>query len=115
MKGENGASPQPFPNESIQKLLKTKTSAIKQRPLFKVISNTLKDTIMPLPENPNLDESQDEKDPGNEYEQNEGQDTGNQKLDGDVADIAALNAATRASESAFTLNVDDGIADKKKD
>ncbi|WDF78096.1 hypothetical protein PQ469_29875 [Mucilaginibacter sp. KACC 22773] len=64
---------------------------------------------MPLPENPNLDDNQDEKDPGNEYEQNEGQDTGNERLDKDVADIAALEAATRASESAFTLNVEDGL------
>lgn len=67
---------------------------------------------MPLPENPNLDDNQDEKDPGNEFEQNEGQDTGNQRLDTDEADIAALDAATRASESAFTLNLDDDIAPK---
>jgi hypothetical protein len=65
---------------------------------------------MPLPENPNLDDSQDEKDPGNEYEQNEGQDTGNQRLDTDEADTAAIDAATRASESAFTLNFDDDVA-----
>jgi len=62
---------------------------------------------MPLPENPNLEENQDEQDPGNEYEQNEGQDTGNERLDDDVADIAALDAATRASEPAFTLNLED--------
>ncbi len=64
---------------------------------------------MPLPENPNLDDNQDEKDPGNEYEQNEGRDTGNERMDTDEADIAAIDAATRASESAFTLNLDDDI------
>ncbi len=68
---------------------------------------------MPLPENPNLDDNQDEKDPGNEYEQTEGQDTGNEILDTDEADIAGIDAATRASESAFTLNVEDGIAEKE--
>ncbi|WP_184547554.1 hypothetical protein [Mucilaginibacter sp. FT3.2] len=70
---------------------------------------------MPLPENPNLEDSQDEKDPGNEYEQNEGKDTGNQRLDDDVADTAAIDAATRASESAFTLNLDDDVAPKAKE
>lgn len=65
---------------------------------------------MPLPENPNLDDSQDEKDPGNEYEQNEGKDTGNERLDKDIADTAGIDAATRASEAAFTLNLDDDIA-----
>jgi hypothetical protein len=64
---------------------------------------------MPLPENPNLDDNQDEKDTGNDYEQNEGQDTGNQRLDNDVADTAGIDAATRASEAAFTLNLDDDI------
>jgi hypothetical protein len=87
----------------------------KQAIIFTVIAIHLTIEIMPLPENPNLDDNQDEKDPGNEYEQNEGQDTGNQKLDDDVADTAALDAATRASESAFTLNVDEGIADEQKD
>jgi hypothetical protein len=62
---------------------------------------------MPLPENPNLEENQADADAGNEYEQNEGQDTGNERLDDDVADINALDAATRASEPSFTLNVDD--------
>jgi len=73
---------------------------------------------MPLPENPNLDDNQDEKDPGNEYEQNEGRDTGNERLDDDVADIDALDTATRASEPSFTLNLDDDMtpeADKEEE
>jgi hypothetical protein len=71
---------------------------------------------MPLPENPNLDDNQDEQDPGNEYEQPaEGEDTGNQLLDTNEADTDAIDAATRASESAFTLNLEDGIADKEKE
>ena len=64
---------------------------------------------MPLPENQNLDENQDDN-AGNEFEQNEGQDTGNEILDTEDADTAGIDAATRASESAFTLNVEDGIA-----
>jgi len=72
---------------------------------------------MTNPENPNLDDAQDEKDPGNEFEQGEG-DTGNQLLDADEPNISALEAASRASESAFTLNFEDGIApsqNEKKD
>lgn len=64
---------------------------------------------MPLPENPNLEENQADADAGNEYEQNEGQDTGNQRLDDDIADIEALDAASRASESSYTLNLDDDV------
>ncbi|MDN5284411.1 MAG: hypothetical protein JWR38_685 [Mucilaginibacter sp.] len=65
---------------------------------------------MAIPENPNLDDAQDDKDPGNEFEQNEGQDTGNQILDADEPNVSALEAASRASESAYTLNFEDGIA-----
>jgi hypothetical protein len=67
---------------------------------------------MPLPENPNLEENQADADAGNEYEQNEGQDTGNERLDDDVADINALDTATRASEPSFTLNIDDDAEPK---
>jgi hypothetical protein len=73
---------------------------------------------MTNPENPNLDDAQEDKDPGNEFEQGEGQDTGNQVLDNDEPNVAALEAASRASESAFTLNFEDGIApsqNEKKD
>jgi hypothetical protein len=73
---------------------------------------------MTNPENPNLDDAQEDKDPGNEFEQGEGTDTGNQVLDNDEPNIAALEAASRASESAFTLNFEDGIApsqNEKKD
>ena len=65
---------------------------------------------MAIPENPNLDDAQEDKDPGNEFEQNEGQDTGNEIIDKSEPDVARLNAASRASESAFTLNFEDGYA-----
>ncbi|WP_183562143.1 hypothetical protein [Mucilaginibacter sp. SP1R1] len=65
---------------------------------------------MVIPENPNLDDAQDDKDPGNEFEQNEGQDTGNQLLNANEPNVSALEAASRASESAYTLNFEDGIA-----
>jgi len=67
---------------------------------------------MANPENPNLDDAQEDKDPGNEFEQGDGIDTGNQLLDADEPNISALEAASRASESAFTLNFEDGIAPK---
>ncbi|NHA07522.1 hypothetical protein G7092_27235 [Mucilaginibacter sp. HC2] len=77
---------------------------------------------MAIPENPNLDDAQEDKDPGNEFEQGDGVDTGNQILDADEPNISGLERASRASESAFTLNFEDGIApradqqpDKKKD
>jgi hypothetical protein len=73
---------------------------------------------MAIPENPNLDDAQEDKDPGNEFEQGDGIDTGNQILDTDEPNIAALEAASRASESAYTLNFEDGIApapDKQND
>ncbi|MBB6110368.1 hypothetical protein [Mucilaginibacter lappiensis] len=65
---------------------------------------------MANPENPNLDDAQEDKDPGNEFEQGDGIDTGNQILDTDEPNVSALEAASRASESAFTLNFEDGIA-----
>ena len=65
---------------------------------------------MAIPENPNLDDAQEDKDPGNEYEQNEGQDTGNEIIDNSEPDVAGLNVASRVSESAFTLNFEDGYA-----
>jgi hypothetical protein len=65
---------------------------------------------MAIPENPNLDDAQEDKDPGNEFEQGDGIDTGNQLLDADEPNISALQAASRASESAYTLNFEDGIA-----
>jgi len=65
---------------------------------------------MTLPENPNLDDSQEEKDPGNDFEQNEGQDTGNQLPNADEADITGIDVASRASESAYTLNLEDGLS-----
>jgi hypothetical protein len=65
---------------------------------------------MANPENPNLDDAQEDKDPGNEFEQGDGIDTGNQILDADEPNVSALEAASRASESAFTLNFEDGIA-----
>jgi hypothetical protein len=65
---------------------------------------------MAIPENPNLDDAQDDKDPGNEFEQGEGKDTGNQIIDNSEPDIAGLNVASRASESAYTLNFEDGFA-----
>lgn len=65
---------------------------------------------MANPENPNLDDAQEDKDPGNEFEQGEGIDTGNQLLDTDEPNVSALEAASRASESAYTLNFEDGIA-----
>ncbi|MGN8068331.1 hypothetical protein [Mucilaginibacter sp. SG564] len=67
---------------------------------------------MANPENPNLDDAQEEKDPGNEFEQGEEHDTGNQILDADEPNISGLERASRASESAFTLNFEDGIAPK---
>ena len=67
---------------------------------------------MANPENPNLEDAQEDKDPGNEFEQGDGIDTGNQLLDADEPNISALEAASRASESAFTLNFEDGIAPK---
>lgn len=77
---------------------------------------------MANPENPNLDDAQEDKDPGNEFEQGDGIDTGNQLLNADEPNVSALEAASRASESAFTLNFEDGIApradqqeDKSKD
>lgn len=70
---------------------------------------------MAIPENPNLDDALEDKDPGNEYEQNEGQDTGNEIIDNSEPDVAGLNAATRASESSFTLNFEDGYAPDNKD
>jgi hypothetical protein len=73
---------------------------------------------MAIPENPNLDDAQEDKDPGNEFEQNEGQDTGNEIIDNSEPDVAGLNAASRASESSFTLNFENGYApapDKKDD
>jgi hypothetical protein len=65
---------------------------------------------MANPENPNLDDAQEDKDSGNEFEQGDGIDTGNQILDADEPNVSALEAASRASESAFTLNFEDGIA-----
>ena len=73
---------------------------------------------MAIPENPNLDDTQEDKDPGNEFEQNEGQDTGNEIIDNSEPDVKGLDAASRASESAFTLNYEDGYApapDKKNE
>jgi hypothetical protein len=77
---------------------------------------------MANPENPNLDDAQEDKDPGNEFEQGEEHDTGNQILNADEPNISGLERASRASESAFTLNFEDGIApradqqeDKSKD
>ncbi|AYL98540.1 hypothetical protein [Mucilaginibacter celer] len=69
---------------------------------------------MPLPENPNLDDAREDKDPGNEFEQNEGQDTGNEIIDNSEPDVKGLNAASRASESSFTLNYEDGYAPTPK-
>jgi hypothetical protein len=65
---------------------------------------------MAIPENPNLDDAQEDKDLGNEFEQGEGKDTGNQIIDNSEPDVAGLNAASRASESAYTLNFEDGFA-----
>lgn len=72
---------------------------------------------MAIPENPNLDDALEDKDPGNEFEQNEGQGTGNEIIDNNEPDVAGLNAAGRASESSFTLNFEDGYAPapEKKD
>lgn len=67
---------------------------------------------MTNPENPNLDDASEDQDPGNDFEQGEGKDTGNELLNSDEPNIGALEAASRASESAYTLNFDDEPAPK---
>lgn len=77
---------------------------------FVVVCKTKK--AMTNPENPNLDDAREDEDPGNEFEQGEGKDTGNELLDTDEPNISALEAASRASESAYTLNFDDELPPK---